>query len=319
MKKKFFAALLAMAMVLLMVPFAMAQEEKLEPDTAWYSDETTEYTIETAEELAGLAQLVSGGNSFSGKTINLGANIDLNSCEWTPIGVSGRPFSGTFNGNGNTISNLVITQPETDDIGLFGYTTGGEIKNFTLENARVTGYLYVGAVAGTPYTSKYTDIEVTGRIQVKGYAYVGGALGKNAYADITDVNVTGDSESYVYADSENYRTYVGGLVGFMGEGAITIEDCDVVIDVTGSTCDVGGLLGILHYGNTMKNCTYKGSLTLTNPSGSVSSEFGALTGTVMNSTMPATITDVRQQLSEQSVETKISLMKSRPMEISTMI
>ena len=141
-------------------------------------------------------------------------------------------------------------------------------------------------MAGTPYTSKYTNITVTGLIQVNGFSYVGGAFGKNAYDDLTNVDVIGDEDSYVKADSVEgsiaYRTYVGGLVGFMGEGSHTVSACDVKIDVTGSTCDVGGILGILHYGNTMTNCNYNGSLALTDPDAEKGEEFGALVGVIYN-------------------------------------
>ena len=262
-------------------------------DTNWYTSnsEASEFTIDTAEELAGLAKLVNEGNDFSKKTIKLGANIDLDGKEWTPIGKSGKPFIGIFDGQDKTISNLVIDMSSKSDVGLFGYTSNGEIKNFTLNNAKVVGDLDVGAVAGTPYTSKYTNISVTGLIQVEGFSYVGGALGKNAYANVTNVDVTGSEGSYVKAESGDYRTYLGGLIGFMGEGSHTVSDCDVAIDVTGSTCNVGGILGILHYNNTMENCTYKGNLTLTDPDTEDGTEFGALTGTVMNSTGKVTITD----------------------------
>ena len=270
-------------------------------DTSWYNDSATEFTISDSADLAGLAQLVNegpdGGSpvSFQGKTIKLSADIDLGGKEWTPIGKSGKPFQGIFDGNEKTISNLVINSPTQSDVGLFGFTQSGEVKNFTLRNAKVSGYLDVGAVAGTPYTSKYTNIAVTGLIQVNGFSYVGGAFGKNAYANLTNVDVTGDEGSYVRAYSIDsagvWRTYLGGLVGFMGEGNITVSGCNVKIDVTGSTCDIGGILGILHYGNTMTGCTYEGRLTLTDPGDSDDTEFGALTGTVMNSTQKATITD----------------------------
>lgn len=264
-----------------------------EANTDWYTSnsEASEFTITSTAELAGLAKLVNGGNDFSKKTIKLGANIDLAGKEWTPIGKSGKPFIGIFDGQGKTISNLVIDMSSKSDVGLFGYTSNGEIKNFTLNNAKVVGDLDVGAVAGTPYTSKYTNISVTGLIQVEGFSYVGGALGKNAYANVTNVDVIGSEGSYVKAESGYYRTYLGGLIGFMGEGSHTVSDCDVEIDVTGSTCNVGGILGILHYNNTMENCTYKGNLTLTDPDAEDGTEFGALTGTVMNSTGKVTITD----------------------------
>ena len=260
--------------------------------TDWYNDTESEYTLNTAEELAGLASLVNSGTSFAKKTVKLGSDIDLKGIEWTPIGKSGSTFQGIFDGNGNTIKNLLITGSKSQcDVGLFGFTTSGEIKNFTLENAQVSGYLDVGAVAGTPYTSKYTNITVKGVIKIDGYAYVGGAFGKNGYANLTNVDVLGNSGSYVKADSEDYRTYIGGLIGFMGEGNQTIADCDVAIDVIGSTCDVGGITGILHYGNKMVNCTYSGNLALTNATDpDVSGEIGGLAGTYL--TNPNHVTSI---------------------------
>lgn len=264
------------------------------------------YIIMNATQLGRFRDSVNSGTNYSKQYIKLGADIDLSGVEnWEPIGNSTNKFQGIFDGTKTTdehgnvtetyiISNLTINRPSQSDVGLFGFTTGGEVKNFTLNNANVTGYLDVGAVAGTPYTSKYTNINVTGTIQVNGFSYVGGAFGKNAYANITDVDVTGDTSSYVKAHSIDnvgtYRTYVGGLVGFMGEGNITVSDCDVKIDVTGSTGDIGGILGILHYGNTLKNCTYVGSLTLTTPNTNVADEFGALVGTVYNGSQNYTTT-----------------------------
>lgn len=295
-------ALLALTLLLGLLPsVALAAEETDgwmdSAETAWYEEHSDSGTFEisSAAELAGLAQLVNAGNSFSGKTVVLTGDIDLEDREWTPIGGSGKPFSGTFDGGGQTIRNLCIDRPEGRNVGLFGYTVGGEVKHFTLCNARVTGYLEVGAVSGTPYTSGYTDISVTGLIRVEGFSYVGGALGKNVYADVTNVDVTGDAGSYVRADSIEapyaYRTYVGGLAGFMGEGGFVVSDCDVSIDVIGSTCDIGGILGILHYGNTLRNCTYEGSLALTTPGEPEDVEFGALTGTIQNEKGATTITD----------------------------
>ena len=181
---------------------------------------------------------------------------------WNPIGKSGKPFNGTFNGQDYIISNLFINKPFISDVGLFGLTTNGEVKNFTLHNAFVKGYLDVGAIAGTPYTSKYTNISLTGDVKVDGYAYVGGMFGKNAYADLTDLTIKVDEGSYVNADSEYYRTYVGGLVGFMGEGHQTVKNVTSNIDVIGSTCDVGGITGIAHYHNTFINCHSSGNVTL---------------------------------------------------------
>jgi len=105
-------------------------------DTKWYKDSESEFTITTAEQLAGLAKLVNKGNDFTGKTVKLGANIMLNDTanwrnwekkkpknKWKPIGLyesghwgnighlslgySNRNyFSGTFDGNGFAVSEL---------------------------------------------------------------------------------------------------------------------------------------------------------------------------------------------------------------------
>ena len=214
-------------------------------------------TISTLEELKAFRDEVNVGNTFKGETIELANDIDLGGEEWTPIGTQSHQFQGTFNGNGHTISNLKINRPYSENSGFFGFTTVGEIKNLTFHNADVTGYLNVGVVAGCPYTSKYSNIKLTGDIKVSGYAYVGGMFGKNAYADLTDLTIDANAGSYVKADSENSRTYVGGIVGFMGEGNQTLMNIISNINVIGSTCDIGGIVGIAHYGNKFINviCT----------------------------------------------------------------
>ena len=210
-------------------------------------------TISTLEELKAFRDEVNAGNTFKGETIELANDIDLGGEEWTPIGTQSHQFQGIFNGNGHTISNLKINSSNSEDSGFFGFTTNGEIKNLTFNNADVVGYLNVGVVAGCPYTSKYSNIKLTGDIKVSGYAYVGGMFGKNAYADLTDLTIDANAGSYVKADSQKYRTYVGGIVGFMGEGNQTVMNVISNISVIGSTCDIGGIAGIAHYGNKFIN------------------------------------------------------------------
>lgn len=275
-------------------------------DTTWYNEDDTEFTISTGAQLAGLAQLVNSGTSFSKKTVKLGNDIDLDSKPWTPIGKDGSNFQGTFDGFEHKISGLYINKSGTSYVGLFGFTTAGYVKNFTLEDVDVTGYLGVGAVAGCPYTSKYENISVTGSIKVSGYAYVGGALGRNAYANITDVDVISTEEgSLVKAESADYRTYVGGLVGFMGEGNITVKDCDVKIDVTGSTCDIGGISGNLHYANKFDSCNFEGALSLTAADPENIKEIGAICGVVLTTASSETsITNCTATITSATVTAK---------------
>lgn len=105
------------------------------------------YKIETEWQLAWLAQEVNNGNNFSGKTISLTNDIDLSAVcgegkgNWTPIGTSSKKFSGTFDGQGHTISGLYINEVGTVTSaaykGLFGYNTG------KIQNLVVTGKVHV--------------------------------------------------------------------------------------------------------------------------------------------------------------------------------
>lgn len=128
-------------------------------DTSWYENnkDATEFSIGTAAELAGLAKLVNDGTNFSGKTIKLTKDIRLNEQdvptgghEWTPIGKYARrakkPFSGTFDGQGHTISGLYINLSNRSGNlyqGLFGYCSGGIVQNLI-----VTGSVAVTVSTG---------------------------------------------------------------------------------------------------------------------------------------------------------------------------
>ena len=233
------------------------------------------YIVNLASELAWLAAAVNGTlddtratvdpQTFKGKTFKLTQDINLDFNEWTPIGNSTNKFQGTFDGQDHKIANLLITGNKSY-VGLFGFTTVGEIKNLVVENAKVSGRLGVGVVAGSPYTSKFNNITVQGHVEVNGMAYVGGVGGRNAYANWTNVTVNVDETSYVNANSVEdgvaYRTYVGGVTGFNGEGGHSFTNITSNIDVKGSTIDVGGLFGIAHYGNKFENCSCSGDVEI---------------------------------------------------------
>ena len=247
------------------------------------------YFISTVEQLRALATEVNGGTTFSGMQIKLSNDIDLKSEEWTPIGRKDKAFQGTFDGCGYTISNLKIERGVNNsssnaDMGLFGFTSDGKVMNFTLYNSFVKAGIDVGAIAGTPYTSSYSNITLAGDVKVEGYIYVGGMFGKNVYKGMENLTVRVNEGSYVKAESETYRTYVGGVIGFMGEGNIIISNVESNINVTGSTCDVGGITGIAHYGNTFENCICTGNVTLVNANDAGDQlEIGGIAGVWMNS------------------------------------
>ena len=260
-------------------------------------DKSKAITINTLAELVAFAEMVNAGKTYKGETILLGADIDLGNREWTPIGEGSNAFQGTFDGQGHVISNLKITG-NNNKVGLFGNTNSGEIKNLTIENALVSGRSNVGVVAGNPYTSRYTNITVKGHVEVNGKFYVGGVGGKNAYTNWTNITVDVDETSYVKADSVEdgvaYRTYVGGVVGFNGEGGHTFKNITSNIDVFGTTIDVGGAFGIAHYGNNFENVTVTGNVTITDAAeAGDAEEIGGIAGVWMNSGSNVTFTNCK--------------------------
>ena len=143
-----------------------------EANTDWYDDNSgdTEFIISTAEELAGLAKLVNGGNDFSGKTFKLGNDIQLNNTSdweswettppenlWTPIGVlvleptisEDYYFCGTFDGQGHTIRGIYINTSDQFH-GLFGLVDdSGKIQNLTVAESYICGEVgFVGGIVG---------------------------------------------------------------------------------------------------------------------------------------------------------------------------
>ena len=265
-------------------------------DISWYNETDTEFTLMDAADLAGLAQLVNNGNTtFKGKIIKLGADINLNNVNWTPIGGTdtGKKFEGTFDGQGHIIYNLKITKELLNTssncyVGLFGAcTSAAKLQNFTIYNADVKGSLNVAVVLGGSggAEAKIDQVHVAGNIKVYGYWYVGAILGKG-YSTVTNCSVVGDSVETSYVEITG--GYVGGIVGYMGEGNCQIRDCSVTnITISGLYNGIGGISGILHYGNTISGCTLE-NVTVWQTAGTFADiennevQCGAFAGTYLN-------------------------------------
>lgn len=124
------------------------------------------YHIYTGEELAWVAQQTREGISFEGKTIILENDIDLDFIPWKPIGVDRvQPFKGTFEGNGKTITNLMLTNnAEGSYEGLFGVTKNGLLQNFSIKNVKFQdsdiNYHNLGIVSADVLQSKVINVHV---------------------------------------------------------------------------------------------------------------------------------------------------------------
>jgi hypothetical protein len=217
---------------------------------------------------------------------NLGANYflmnDLNSATpgyeelasagandgkgWQPIGTQSHPFTGTFDGLGHQISDLIISRADESGVGLFfGLYYGGIIKDIGVVNAIVTGDEGVGGLlalnAGT-MRNCYSSANVTG----EGW-YVGGLAGLNTGAV---------SNSFSVGRVSGNGPGVGGLVG--GNDG-TIDNSYSTVAVTGNS-SVGGLIGA--NGGAVSNCYCTGNVTGDSSVGGLVADNG-LTGSVSNS------------------------------------
>ena len=206
---------------------------------------------------------------FSGNRVlfySLTSDLDLTGVEWTPIGLSTDPFSGIFDGNGHTISNLEIDDNSLNSIGLFGSIDNSSISNLSLVDVNVSGADYVGGLFGYLTDSNISDVYSSGF--VSGSDYVGGLgslmNGSNFSNSYSSVNVTssGDNVGGLFGYVENSSVFdsfvsgnvsgndnVGGLVGSLNESS-TINDSFSYTVVSGSN-DVGGLVGK----STSSSCT----------------------------------------------------------------
>ncbi|MDD6035060.1 MAG: InlB B-repeat-containing protein [Lachnospiraceae bacterium] len=207
-------------------------------DTSWYSDDTEEFTLTTAEQLAGLFKLVNTEmKMFMGKTVNLGADIDLKGRKWYDSGyVWSAWFSGTFDAQGHTITGVYVNNENAIIVGLFSITNGATIKNLELRDSYIKGSLSVGAIVGYMINSRldscvsHAYVKATSRDADSSCA--GGMVGYNDGSIVTNcVN---------YGVVVNAGNHTAGIVGYNAAGYVM--NCASFASVTGSS-DVGGIVG----------------------------------------------------------------------------
>ena len=241
-------------------------------------------SVSDQEGLAYIAELVAAGDDFSGKTINLAADLDLSQPltrsavnNWNPIGTEEKPFQGTFNGNGYTIKNLTLVETEAKEgkafIGFFGYAKNATIKNVTFENVYINipcldidhSQGHIGAVAGSlEGTSTIENVTVKGDIQVyatqdaNGASRVAVVAGGNSYGNVTmkNVHVVANEGSYLIANNNT-----GALAGQL-QGKSVFENCSSNIDVTVNKFFAGGLIGLAAGDQLFTNCHTTGNVSV---------------------------------------------------------
>lgn len=274
-------------------------------DTSWYveNEDATEYHIRTAEQLAGLAQLVNEQNNsvmFKGKTVYLDNDLDLAGYEWISIGNGlnqGKDpdgyysFCGTFDGQGHVISNLYshdslldnednfipdsnLATPHGRDVyktGLFGSVYKGTIKNLGVENADIwidpndVSTYGEGILVDFLEDSTVENCWTTGSITGGKYfeKFIGGIVG----TILGNCNVSG-----CYSKATITGNYDGS--GYTDpNGAKPMDNYD----------SLGGIVGGMIYGNvTISDCWFDGEIAVNSIQAAVGGIAGYIDGEVKN-------------------------------------
>lgn len=250
-------------------------------DTSWYvgHEADAKYHITTAEQLAGLAQLVNadpGTTNFAGKTFYLEKDLDLAGREWISIGTgSGGTdatygFCGTFDGQGHVISNLYSHESyiegadESHNLfrnALFGNVYDGEVKNLGVVDAEIWIDPNDDSVAGKGILvdwmgkSKITNCWTSGSIYsgTKTEKNIGGIVGvtvqgctiSGCYSTATLTGNFTNSGGYYKDPNSLPPDTIGGIVGARFDGNLTVTDCwfDGKIVVNSVLAAVGGIVG----------------------------------------------------------------------------
>ena len=266
MKKRIGSLLLILALCFTLLPTAAFAADSTAAwdgtaDTSWYTDHKTdtEYHFTTAEQLAGLAQLVNDKTasvSFEGKTIYLDNDLDLSGCQWTPIGNGNnfvRHFAGTFDGQHHKIMNLYhhYTGDELVRNGLFGVVSdGGTLKNLLVIDADIAsndGSLLAGILADWVNGGTVENCYTSGKIENNvGDKMVGGLIGQCTWS--TQVKGCGSDATVISTESdEDHVDTVGGLIGQWENSAdsSSITDCwfGGSVSCNNIYSAVGGILG----------------------------------------------------------------------------
>ena len=160
---------------------------------------------------------------------------------WKPIGYGSEEgdsaFYGSLEGNGFKITNLWISRPENNYIGLFSNTTDAVINNLNIQLAAngIAGQDYVGILAGSANGGSINNVKVTGIVTA--YNYVGGLIGESSSL-VSDCQSSGE----VNTEGDN----VGGLIGKTSAEVSGSSSSSNVKNTGGSFTGnfMGGLIGV---------------------------------------------------------------------------
>ncbi len=215
------------------------------------------------------------------KTLTLVEDIDISSLiGWNEVSSKSFKFTGVFDGNGHTLSNLKISS-KTNNYGLFSNAENAVIKNlkidgkigFNLSNSSLS--YNIGTLVGNGYNIKIENCYIASDVifttnldsdimEVNGGANIGGLVGRGEGLTVSNCVA---NQGVKISSSTNFASinYVGGLVGSQSAGKIEKSVSYANIEILNIKGDenfyLGGITGeISGRSATIRDCVFLGNL-----------------------------------------------------------
>ena len=257
---------------------------QLEIQTSWDGESYTEpakngqgvYLISSPDELMWVdknAKMTDSAKLLADITINedvSGSDATSQKYKWTPLGTDSSKYTGTFDGNGHTISGLYINSTAANT-GMFGRIgSSAVVKNLTLANSVIRSTKnYTGAITGyIDDAASVTNCHTKNSVQITAAKYTGGITG---YQDDTST-LTRCSNAAEVTGANN----VGGISGYnWSKSSASLTDSYNRGSVSGSNL-VGGICAQIYIGGTVSDVYNLGTVQATGTAGTPTA--GGITG-----------------------------------------
>ena len=244
-------------------------KSKERPDTTTINKNVF-YLIKNEANLAWFADSVNKTKGSVKLNAKLTAPMNMRHKLFVPIaaGKGDTQFSGIFDGNGYTISDLYIDAAKIGEVenpfcnkdkpfcnaqnaGFIAVLGGGTVKNLILENADITASTNLGDILGK-------DNPIT----------VGSIVAWQASGTVEGCFATGTIQT------SGAGNVVGGIVGNMKGGTVKNNLSTISIRVSGDESYVGGIVGAIRGNATLTANAYDGSSLVNNGDGSIGGVVG---------------------------------------------
>ena len=216
---------------------------------AWSGSGTTAdpYIISSSADWTTFCDLLTNNTKgyFDGKTVKLDANIEVNRCAGSGSGqnltASDHPFTGTFLGQGNTLTfnyGTAGTPSNEDYIAPFRYVSDATISGLHVSGNIYTRHTHAGGIIGLTYgTTTVTDCHSSVNIvsSINGDGTHGGILACTWTGSTT--NITGCLFDGSIQSASGFETNrCGGFVGWRNN-IVNVTNCLLTADLStiGST------------------------------------------------------------------------------------